>query len=326
MPKPKYSSSSSDKPQFSKFKPKKQFKNPNNSNLKLKHTPKPHVKPEMKSQLAAKTAEIGETEEQDNDLVYGRHSVLSVLEGGRQLNRIWVTNKLHYDHRFHSLITSAKARGAVVDEVNIHRLDQLTDGANHQGIAVQVAAYSYTDLDDLIAEAKAKTDSPVVVIIDGITDPHNLGAIIRTTEAMGAQGVVLPQRRAVGVTSTVMKVASGALENLPVARVVNLSRALEQLKDAGFWIYGTTAESGKSLHTIDLKGAVGLVVGSEGDGLSLLTQKHCDQLMTIPLSGKTPSLNASVASAIALYEIYRQRFSNQISLNVAPSGTLQNRN
>ncbi len=263
------------------------------------------------------------SQEEDNDLIYGRHPVLSALESDRQLNRVWITTKLRYDHRFHSLLFEAKAKGTVIDEVEILRLNQLTQGANHQGIAAQVAPYTYQELADLIAQAKASSDEPVIVIADGITDPHNLGAIIRTTEAIGAQGLVIPQRRAVGITSTVLKVSAGALEHLIVARVVNLSRALEDLKEAGFWIYGTAAGRGKLLHNINFRGAVGLVVGSEGDGLSLLTQRCCDDLVSIPLAGKTPSLNASVASAIALYEIYRQRFSDKLYLNSVAANTLQ---
>jgi 23S rRNA (guanosine2251-2'-O)-methyltransferase len=173
-----------------------------------------------------------------------------------------------------------------------------------------MSPYDYIELADLIEKAKGKSRHPVIVIAEGITDPHNLGAIIRTAEAMGCQGVVIPQRRAAGVTSTVMKVAAEALEYLPVARVVNLNRALEELKAAGFWLYGTAAKTGKSLHTINLTGAIGLVVGSEGEGLSLLTQKSCDELVSIPLAGKTPSLNASVAAGMALYEVYRQRWQN----------------
>jgi len=251
-------------------------------------------------------------EEEEGDLIYGRHSALAMLQGDRQINRIWITPKLRYQSQFYSSLMSAKSRGAVIDEVSPERLNQITKGGNHQGIAIQVAPYTYVELSDLIIKAKAATDSPVIVIADGITDPHNLGAIIRTTEAIGAQGVVIPQRRAVGVTSVVMKVASGALSNLSVARVVNLSRALEDLKQAGFWIYGTVAEAGKPLHTLEFKGPIGLVVGSEGEGLSLLTQRHCDVMISIPLSGKTPSLNASVAAAITLYEVYRQRVGDKI--------------
>jgi 23S rRNA (guanosine2251-2'-O)-methyltransferase len=248
---------------------------------------------------------------EESDLIYGRHVVLAALEAERSLNRVWITPRLRYDPRFHSLLLKAKANGTVIDEVEPHRLDQITHRAVHQGVAAQVAAYEYLELPDLIAQAKAATDSPVVVIAEGISDPHNLGAIVRTAEALGAQGLIIPQRRAVGVTSAVVKVAAGALETLPIARVVNLNRALEELKAAGFWLYGTTAEAEQPLHTVKFSGAIALVIGSEGEGLSLLTQRVCDHLVTIPLNGRTPSLNASVAAGMALYEIYRQRWSNQ---------------
>ncbi|BAW95381.1 rRNA methyltransferase, TrmH family, group 3 [[Synechococcus] sp. NIES-970] len=254
--------------------------------------------------------------EEENDLIYGKHAVLSVLESERPLNRIWITARLRHANRFHSLLQAAKNQGTVIDEVSMTRLDHLTNRGVHQGIAAQTAPYEYLDLPDLLEQAKAKTDSPLVVIADGITDPHNLGAIIRTAEAMGAQGMIIPQRRAVGVTSTVMKVAAGALEHFPVARVINLSRALEELKEAGFWIYGTAAGTSKALHSIKFEGAIGLVIGSEGQGLSLLTQKHCDELVAIPMAGKTPSLNASVAAAIALYEVYRQKLVRQVEITL----------
>jgi 23S rRNA (guanosine2251-2'-O)-methyltransferase len=240
------------------------------------------------------------------DLTYGRHAVLAVLKGDRQINRIWLTDKLLAHGQFYPLVKAAKANGTIVDEVSSLRLSQLTQGGNHQGIAAQVAPYEYWDLAELIHQAK-QTSDPVIVIADGIEDPHNLGAIIRTAEALGVQGVVIPQRRAVGVTSTVMKVAAGALENMAIARVVNLNQAIAKLKEAGFWIYGTTANTDQMLHKTNFSGSVGLVVGSEGSGLSELTEKNCDQLVAIPLGGKTPSLNASVAAAIALYEVFRQR-------------------
>jgi 23S rRNA (guanosine2251-2'-O)-methyltransferase len=251
---------------------------------------------------------------EDSDLIYGRHPVLSALESQRGLNRIWITTRLRYDPRFHHLLLQAKENGAVIDEVEPKRLDQITDGANHQGIAAQISPYSYIELHDLIAQAKTVTD-PVIVVAEGITDPHNLGAIIRTAEAIGAQGLVIPQRRASGITSTVVKVAAGALESFPVARVINLGRALEELKAAGFWIYGTAVTGSEPLHTVNFQGPIVLVVGSEGEGLSMLTQRSCDVLVSIPLLGKTPSLNASVASGMALYEIYRQRSLNTLYLD-----------
>jgi 23S rRNA (guanosine2251-2'-O)-methyltransferase len=266
---------------------------------------------------------LSDTTEEETDLLYGRHPVLAALENQRQLNRVWIIPQLRYDPRFHTLLLQAKANGTVIDEVEPRRLSQITEGANHQGVAAQVAPYSYKDLGDLIEKAKSTTDQPVLVVCDGITDPHNLGAIIRTAEAMGAQGLVIPQRRAAGVTSTVMKVAAGALENFPIARVVNLSRALEELKAAGFWIYGTTTGTGKLLHTVEFTGPVVLVIGSEDNGLSLLTQRCCDVLVSIQLQGKTPSLNASVAAAMTLYETYRQRWPNLLYLDSLSKDTLK---
>jgi 23S rRNA (guanosine2251-2'-O)-methyltransferase len=245
--------------------------------------------------------------EEREDLVYGRHSVLALLKGDRQINRIWLVASAKSDRRFSELLQQVKKQGTIIDEVTSQRLDSLTQQANHQGIAAQVSPYNYWELDALLKAAQQETDSPVIIIADGIEDPHNLGAIVRTAEAMGIQGLIIPQRRAVGVTATVMKVAAGALENLPIARVVNLSQTLEKLKKSGFWIYGTTAESGKLLHKTYFSGAIGLVVGSEGKGLSSLVERHCDELVMIPLQGKTPSLNASVATAIAIYEICRQK-------------------
>ncbi|WP_373536146.1 23S rRNA (guanosine(2251)-2'-O)-methyltransferase RlmB [Microcoleus sp.] len=242
-----------------------------------------------------------------DDMIYGRHAVQAALESNQVLNRIWVVPHLRYDPRFHSLLTEAKANGSIIDEVDDLRLDYITRKANHQGVAAQVSAYEYLDLSELIANAKAACPDPVIVVAEGLNDPHNLGAIVRTAEALGTQGIVIPQRRAVGITSAVRKVAAGALENLPVARVVNLNRALEELKEAGFWIYGTAAGVGDSVETIKFSGPTVLVVGGEADGLSLLIQRGCDGLVSIPLRGKTPSLNVSVATGMALYEIYRQR-------------------
>ncbi|WP_448570817.1 23S rRNA (guanosine(2251)-2'-O)-methyltransferase RlmB [Trichothermofontia sp.] len=251
----------------------------------------------------------------DTDLIYGRHPVLAALAEGRTLNRVWITPRLRYDPRFHSLLQQAKADGAIVDEVEPQRLHYLTAGANHQGVAAQVAPYAYLELDVLITQAKAASEQPVLVAVDSLTDPHNLGAIIRTAEALGAQGLVLPQRRSVGITSAVVKVAAGALETFPVARVVNLSRALETLKASGFWIYGTSATASRALHTVSLTGPIVLVIGSESNGLSLQTQRYCDELVSIPLQGKIPSLNAAIAAAMTLYETYRQRWANTHQLH-----------
>lgn len=261
------------------------------------------------------TAQLEGSEPEVVDLIYGRHPVLSALEGQRKLNRLWIVPQLRYDPRFHTLLLQAKSNGTIIDDVDHRRLDQLTQRANHQGIAAQISAYDYTDLETLIQQAKSVADQPVLMVADRITDPHNLGAMIRTAEALGTQGLVIPQRRAVGITSTVAKVAAGALESFSVARVVNLNQALEHLKAAGFWIYGMATTGSRGLHTVQFDGPVVLVVGSEAEGLGLLTQRSCDLLVSIPLQGNTPSLNASVATGMALYEIYRQRWSNTLHLD-----------
>lgn len=272
-----------------------------------RQTPREHVEAEFVPPVGDQFFPA-ETQEESPDLIYGRHPVIAALSGNRSLNRVWITRQLRYDPRFHQLLNQAKATGVVVDEVSPLRLDQLTNRANHQGIAAQVAPYVYLDLADLIDQAKAASDQPVLILAEGLTDPHNLGAIIRTSEALGVQGIIIPQRRAVGITSTVAKVAAGALETFPVARVVNVSRALEDLRTAGFWIYGLVSNGTHPLHLQEFNGPVVLVVGAEGEGLNLLTQKNCDSLVMIPLQGRTDSLNASVALGMGLYEISRQRW------------------
>ncbi len=257
------------------------------------------------------------TEEEVTDYLYGKHSVFTAIENERQINRIWVLSKLRHHPAFFTLIAQAKANGTVIDEVDAQRLGYLANGGNHQGIVAQVAPHDYVELEEIIAKAKAASEQPVIVVLDGITDPQNLGSIVRTAEALGVHGVVIPQRRAVGITSTVLKVAAGALEHLPVARVVNLSRALELLKAEGFWIYGTTADAEQPIYNVKFaeREPIVLVIGSEGEGLGLLTQKGCDHLVSIPLCGKTPSLNAANAAAMCLYEISRQRLSNMLRLS-----------
>lgn len=309
-PQKSHGNSKPSKPKLSRGKPKRKDRSYNRPVTK-KHSSRPQGKPIPKSQ---QTDEAKPSEEHQ-DLVYGRHPVLSALEGKRQLNRVWVLPRLRYDARFHTRLNEAKAEGAVIDEVDGRRLDQLTEHANHQGIAAQMAAYSYLSADELVEQALSERDDPVLVAVDGITDPHNLGSIIRSAEALGAQGIMIPQRRAAGVTSVVAKVAAGALETLSVARVVNLNQTLERLKTSGFWIYGLAATAQETLPDVKFTGPTVLVVGAEGGGLSLLTQHRCDQLVSIPLQGKTASLNASVATSMALYEVYRQRWLQRLHIN-----------
>ena len=241
-----------------------------------------------------------------DDLLWGRHATQAALEAGRPIHRIWCTSEMRSAPRFMQLLRDAKSSGVLVEEVTWARLAQMTGGAVHQGIALQTAAAETLDLSDLIEGCAALQEAPLLLALDGLTDPHNLGAIVRSAEALGAHGVVLPQRRSAGLTGSVAKVAAGALEHLPVARVVNLNRSLETLKDAGYRVVGLAEEGDQTLEEVDLEGPLVVVTGSEGQGLSMLTRRHCDQLIRIPLRGITPSLNASVATALCLYEVARR--------------------
>ena len=248
-----------------------------------------------------------------DDLIWGRHSTEAALVGGRAIHRIWCTSELRSTPKFFQLLKDQKASGVLVEEVSWSRLGQLTNGAVHQGIVLQIAASKTHDLKNLIDACKAFGDSSLLLALDGLTDPQNLGAIIRSAEALGAQGLILPQRRSAGLTGSVAKVAAGALEHLPVARVVNLNRSLEKLKDEGYTVVGLAEEGSSTLSEIKFQGPLVVVVGSEDKGISLITRRLCDQLVRIPLKGVTTSLNASVATSIFLYEVARSRWMRSIS-------------
>ena len=247
-----------------------------------------------------------------DDLIWGRHATQAALEAGRPIHRIWCTAEMRSASKFLQLLRDAKASGVLVEEVTWARLGQITGGSVHQGIALQTAAAETLDLDSLIDGCSDLGEPPLLVALDGVTDPHNLGAVVRSAEAMGAHGVVIPQRRSAGLTGSAAKVAAGALEHLPVARVVNLNRSLEKLKDAGYRVVGLAAEGDVTLTDVDLSGPMVLVTGSEDQGLSLMTRRHCDQLVRIPLRGITPSLNASVATALCVYEVARRNWMKDI--------------
>ena len=247
-----------------------------------------------------------------DDLIWGRHASLAALESGRPIHRIWCTPEMRSAAKFLQLLRDAKSSGVLVEEVTWARLGQVTGGSVHQGIALQTAAADTLDLDSLINGCKELGEAPLLLALDGVTDPHNLGAVVRSAEAMGAHGVVLPQRRSAGLTGSVAKVAAGALEHMPVARVVNLNRSLEKLKDSGYRVIGLASEGDTTLLDVDLEGPLVLVTGSESQGLSLLTRRHCDHLVRIPLRGVTPSLNASVATALCVYEVARRGWMKDI--------------
>jgi 23S rRNA (guanosine2251-2'-O)-methyltransferase len=238
-----------------------------------------------------------------DDWIWGKHSVFEALNNERAINRIWCTSEIFSSEKFYILLKDLKSKGVLVEEVSWNRLSQLTFGASHQGVALQLASSKTISLEKLIDFSKKNSANPIILALDGITDPHNVGAIIRSAEAFNCKGIIIPQRRSAGLTGTVAKVAAGALEHLPVSRVVNLNRALDELKKNNFLVVGLSGDGQLSLSNFDKKTPMVVIVGSEDKGISLLTQKKCDFLLRIPLKGKTSSLNASVAAAIAIFNL-----------------------
>ena len=238
-----------------------------------------------------------------DDWIWGKHSVYEAFVNERAINRIWCTSEIFSSEKFYILLKDLKSKGVLVEEVSWNRLSQLTCGASHQGVALQLACSKTLSLLDLIKLSKNNSANPIILALDGITDPHNVGAIIRSAEAFDCKGIIIPQRRSAGLTGTVAKVAAGALEHLPVSRVVNLNRALDDLKKNGFMIVGLSGDVPFPISKFHEKTPLVLIVGSEDKGISLLTQKKCDFLLRIPLRGKTSSLNASVAAAVSLFHL-----------------------
>ena len=238
-----------------------------------------------------------------DDWIWGKHSVYEALISQRAMNRIWCTSEIFSSEKFYILLKDLKSKGVLIEEVSWNRLSQLTFGASHQGVALQLACSKTISLDKLIDISKRNSLNPIILALDGITDPHNVGAIIRSAEAFDCKGIVIPQRRSAGLTGTVAKVAAGALEHLPVSRVVNLNRALDELKKKGFIVIGLSGDGKIPISKFQEKTPLVVIVGSEDKGISLLTQKKCDFLLRIPLKGKTSSLNASVAAAISLFHL-----------------------
>lgn len=239
------------------------------------------------------------------DLVVGRNTVLEALKSGRELDTVFVARG-ERSGSIGPIISKAREKGIVVKEVDKRKLDAMCGNSNHQGIAARAAAHKYAEVEDMLNLAKEKNEEPFVVICDEIEDPHNLGAIIRSADACGVHGVIIPKRRGVSLTYAVGKVSAGALEYVPVARVSNLAQTIDELKTKGFWIYGADMD-GKRWDEQDYSGAVALVIGSEGKGISRLIKEKCDFIVSLPMRGKINSLNASVAAGILMYEVIKHR-------------------
>lgn len=239
------------------------------------------------------------------EYIAGKNPIIEVLKSTRPIHKIWIAEGSQKG-QMQQLIKLANKSHVTVQYVPRQKIDQMTQ-ANHQGVVAQVAAYQYAELADLFVAAKKRQETPFFLILDGLEDPHNLGSIMRTADAAGVHGIIIPKRRAVGLTATVAKASSGAIEHVPVVRVTNLARTIEQLKERGLWIYGTDAKAKQDYRSIDGKLPLALVIGSEGKGISRLIKQKCDFLVHLPMKGHVTSLNASVAASILMYEVYRKR-------------------
>jgi len=244
----------------------------------------------------------------DNEgIIEGRNAVIEALRSGVNIDKVFLS-KGEVDSALKHIAGKARSAGAAVVEADRRKLDSMSQTGSHQGVIAIAAFTEYVSIEDILEKARQKGEQPLIVVCDEISDPHNLGAIIRTSEGAGAHGVIIPKRRSAGVNATVAKASSGAVFHIAICRVANITAALRELKKAGVWVYGASTDAEKSLWDSDFRGATALVIGSEGSGISRLVSENCDHHVSIPMCGKLSSLNASVSAAVLLYEAVRQRF------------------
>ncbi|WP_371069844.1 23S rRNA (guanosine(2251)-2'-O)-methyltransferase RlmB [Sediminibacillus sp. JSM 1682029] len=237
--------------------------------------------------------------------IIGKNPVTEALRSGRSINKIMISDQLQ-KQAAHKIQSLAKENGVTVQQVPKRKIDQLVEG-NHQGIAAAVAAYSYSSLEDLFAAAEKKDEPPFFMILDEIEDPHNLGSILRTADAVGVHGIIIPKRRSVGLTAVVAKTSAGAIEYIPVARVTNIAATIEELKERNVWVVGTAADGSEDYREMSADMPLALVIGNEGKGMSRLVKEKCDWTVRLSMKGKVSSLNASVAAGLLMYEVFRKR-------------------
>lgn len=245
----------------------------------------------------------------DGTLVEGRNAVLEAYRSGKTIDKLYVLDGCK-DGPVQTILREARKQDTIINFVAKERLEQLSQTGHHQGVIASVSAYEYSTVEDMLKRAREKGEPPFLFLLDGIEDPHNLGAIIRTANLAGAHGVIIPKRRAVGLTATVARTSAGALNYTPVAKVTNLAAAMEQLKKEGLW-FVCADMGGETMYRLNLKGPIGLVIGNEGDGVGKLVKETCDFVASIPMKGDIDSLNASVAAGVLAYEIVRQRLDGQ---------------
>ena len=247
-----------------------------------------------------------DAEKRFDDQIEGRNSVLELLESGKDVNKIFVTRGEKHGS-INKILGIAKERKIIVVEKDKKQMDEMAQEENYQGVIAIVPPFEYEEISDILEVAKERNEDPFVIVLDGIEDPHNLGSIIRTAETAGVHGVIIPKRRAVSVNSTVNKASAGAVEHMKIARVTNISDAIEELKQAGLWVCGTAVDTNKYYYNQDLTGPLAIVIGNEGKGIGEKVKKNCDFLVKIPMKGKVQSLNASVSTGIVVYEAVKQR-------------------
>lgn len=245
-------------------------------------------------------------EKRFDDQIEGRNSVLELLESGKDINKIFVTRGEKHGS-INKILGIAKERKIIVVEKDKRQMDEMAQEENYQGVIAIVPPFEYVEISDILKTAEEREEDPFILILDGIEDPHNLGSIIRTAETAGVHGIIIPKRRAVSVNSTANKTSAGAVEHMNIARVTNISDAIEELKQAGLWICGTDVETDKYYYNQNLTGPLGIVIGNEGKGIGEKVKKNCDFLVKIPMKGKVKSLNAAVSTGIVLYEAVKQR-------------------
>ena len=242
----------------------------------------------------------------ESRIVEGRNAVLEAFRSGKTIDRLFILDGCK-DGPVQTILREAKKhKDTVISFVKKERLDQLSETGKHQGVIAYAASYEYVEVDDILDRAKQKGEDPFVIILDGIEDPHNLGAIIRTANLAGAHGVIIPKHRAVGLTATVAKASAGAINYTPVAKVTNIAQTIEELKDKGLW-FACADMGGETMYKLNLKGSIGIVIGNEGSGVSRLVREKCDMIASIPMNGDIDSLNASVACGVLAFEVVRQR-------------------
>lgn len=241
----------------------------------------------------------------ENLMVEGRNAVIEAFRSGKPVDKLFVLDGCQ-DGPVRTIIREAKKHDTIINFVTKERLDQISETKKHQGVIAYAAAYEYSEVEDMLELAKKKGEDPFLILLDNIEDPHNLGAIIRTANLAGAHGVIIPKRRGVGLTATVAKTSAGALNYTPVAKVTNLAKTMEELKEKGLW-FVCADMGGESMYRLNLTGPIGMVIGNEGDGVSRLVKEKCDFIASIPMKGDIDSLNASVAAGVLAYEIVRQR-------------------